>query len=347
MSEPDASPWVSLLLVCHNDGKWLPRCLESIRHQTIFSHLEVIIADNDSRDGTEELARALICGWSNAELVRTGGDNGFCIGTNVAAKSARAKYLYVLNPDTWLERDCVEELHRHVEQKRAGAGGPTILDYDGSSVQSECADGYDFCGNLMQAPARSPVARPFSAGGFFFIRRDLFTKLGGLDAEFFMYSEEQDLAWRIWLSGEHIVSVPSARIHHRGAVGINPEGGTKPVENRTNTQKRFLANRNRLLVIAKNCRGPLLLMFIPCAAVLVLEGLVTLLATRSWELAKAGCLSALLDLWRLRGHIRKERRRIASFRRRGDLWMLRFFRFGFGRWEEIGRILKAGFPKFR
>jgi hypothetical protein len=36
---------------------------------------------------------------------------------------------------------------------------------------------------------------------------------------------------------------------------------------------------------------------------------------------------------------------MASLRQHGDLWMLRFFRLGFGRWDEIAKILSRGFPR--
>ena len=56
-------------------------------------------------------------------------------------------------------------------------------------------------------------------------------------------------------------------------------------------------------------------------------------------------LHAIAGAWALRGHILEQRRQIARYRRHGDLWMLRFFRLGFGRWGEVKKILRAGFPK--
>jgi GT2 family glycosyltransferase len=162
-----------------------------------------------------------------------------------------------------------------------------------------------------------------------------------------MYGEEMDLSWRIWIAGEQIVAAPKARIHHRGAVGVNPAGGTRIVENRTSIQKRFLANRNRLLFVAKNCQHLLLLMLLPCGFLTIVEGLLTLGMTRNWSLARQTCFDAIADCWRLRHHVMSQRRLIKSFRKHGDFWMLRFFRFGFGRWEEVERIVKAGFPRFK
>ena len=161
-----------------------------------------------------------------------------------------------------------------------------------------------------------------------------------------MYGEEMDISWRVWISGEKIVPALAARVHHRGAASVNPVGGNKIIENRTSTNKRFLANRNGLLFIAKNCQHLLLLMLLPCTTLIVLEGLLVLLMTRNAAIAKEISLDVFADFWCLRDHVFKERKRINLFRRRGDFWMLRFFRLGFGRSHEIRDILKRGFPKF-
>ena len=124
MSEPGTCPWVSVLIVCHNDGKWLPRCLESIQAQTLYDRLQVVIADNASQDGSDRFGSPVISGWTNARVLSTGGDKGFCAGTNCAAGAAAGKYLFVLNPDTWLERDCVEQLYLAVEQARPVQAAP-------------------------------------------------------------------------------------------------------------------------------------------------------------------------------------------------------------------------------
>ena len=346
MSELEKNPWVSLVIVCHNDGNWLPRCLESIRAQTIFDRLEIIIADNASSDGTDQRARNLIAGWPNATFLPTGGDNGFGVACNRGAQIARGRYLYFLNPDIWMEADCVAQLYETAERERAASVGGTVLEYEDDTRQASSAHGFNLFGDGV-APRGNRAAEPlFVIACFQFIRRDVFQRIGMMDDQFFMYGEEMDLAWRIWISGEKLVPALQAKIHHRGAVGVNPTVGTQTVENRTSVQKRFLANRNRLLFIAKNCQHVLLLMLIPCATVVLIEGLLTWIMTRSGSLAKATSLAAIADFWRLRGHVREQRRRIAAFRRHGDLWMLRFYRLGFGRWEEVRKLIRLGFPKF-
>ncbi len=147
-------------------------------------------------------------------------------------------------------------------------------------------------------------------GCAYLIQRELFNELGRFDPEFFMFADEFDLSWRVWISGHRAVAVPSARLHHRGAAQVNPAGGGATVEFRTSDTKRFYANRNSLLVLLKNARR-LLLLLVP----LQLACLLSKPSPASyWSGVGASCKraywDAVADCWRLRGHILAERRRI-------------------------------------
>lgn len=339
--------WVTVQIVCHNDGKWLPRCLESLKQQTVFDKIEVILVDNDSQDGTDRLAEELIQGWLNARLIRTGGDNGFCVAHNRASDAARGKYLYLFSTDTWLEPDCLEQLYRACERNQADGAGAQILEYQDNSIQARGSHGFDFFGNPVSRAHDCYPEPMFCIAGFYFIRRESYFRLGRLDERFFMYGEEMDLSWRIWTSGGLLIPVMEAKVHHRGAAGVNPAGGTTASENRTSAQKRFLANRNNLLIIAKNCQHVLLVILFPlCTLLMVFEALTIMIMTRSTTLAHDTCWRAFASFVSLRQHVRVERKRLAKLRKRSDFWMLRFLKLGFGRSHEIKTILNKGFPKF-
>jgi hypothetical protein len=75
------------------------------------------------------------------------------------------------------------------------------------------------------------------------------------------------------------------------------------------------------------------------------EAIVGLVIVRRWSFVSRAYCEAVADCWRLRKHILAERRRIRQFRRRGDLWMLRFLRWRLNRWDEIQRLRRFGLPK--
>src|SRR5262249_13918774 len=158
---------------------------------------------------------------------------------------------------------------------------------------------------------------------------------GGFDAQFYLYSDELDLSFRAWVAGSKAIAVPAARAHHRGAANVNPAGGGQVVEFRTSDSKRFYSNRNALLVLLKCGRPLLLLLALLQLALLALESVAALLLVRRWSFVRKAYLDAVLDCWRLRGHIAAERKRINGFRQRGDFWMLRFLRLRLNRWDEL------------
>src|SRR6478736_2667569 len=245
--ENNPSPLVSIIIVTYNDGVWLPRCLASLRQQTIYPQLELIVADNASTDSTPATAQGLLKDWPNGRFLSTGGNIGFGPGNNRGATLAHGQYLYFINSDTWFEPDCIEQLYRAAEKNSAPAAAATILEYADDTLIAWGSSGIDCFGNPVSPPANQNPAPIFCIAGFFFIRKDVFDRIGRFYEQYFMYGEELDISWRLWICGETIAPAFDARVHHLGAVGVNPDGGTKPTENRTSEMKRFYANRNQLL----------------------------------------------------------------------------------------------------
>jgi len=177
------------------------------------------------------------------------------------------------------------------------------------------------------------------------IEAEAFRKLGGFDPRFFMYADEYDLCWRVWLCGGKVTLAPSARLHHRSAAAVNPRGRQEVVEARTSDTKRYYANRNNLLVLLKNCQHLLLLVVLLQLALLTVETLAMWTLTGRWSHVRRAYLDALRDCWRMRGYVLAQRLRLSAVRRRGDFWMLRFLRWRLNRWGEVQRFWRLGLPK--
>jgi len=339
-------PLLSVIVLNYNGARWVERCLTSLRAQTIFDQTEVILADNLSSDGSDQLGKRIVETWPRGLFLQHGQNLGYCEGNNRTAEAARGQYLLFLNNDTWLEPRCLEQLLVEVQRTGAAAAAPLALNYEDDSFQSLGAFGFDLFGLAStRAGAAETRAVLMPEGCAYLIRRDLFQALGRFDAEFFMFADEMDLSWRVWISGHQAVAVPSAKLHHRGAAQVNPAGGGATVEFRTSDTKRFYANRNNLLVLLKNARHLLLLLVPLQLGLLAAEALVSLALIRRWGYVRRAYWDAVADCWRLRHHILTERQRIRQFRRRGDLWMLRFLRWRFNRWDELQRLRQFGVPK--
>ena len=341
-----AEPLISVIVLNYNGARWLERCLASLRAQTIFDQMEVIVADNLSNDGSDRLAQKTVATWPRGTFIQHGRNLGYCEGNNRAAEGAHGQYLFFLNNDTWLQPRCLEQLLAEAQRTGASAAAPLILNYDDETFQSLGAFGFDLFG-LASTRGHSAETREvlMPEGCAYLVERELFQELGRFDREFFMFGDEFDLSWRVWISGHRAVAVPSAKLHHRGAAQVNPAGGGATVEFRTSDTKRFYTNRNNLLVLLKNARHVLLALVPLQLGLLFVEGLASLALVRRWTFVKRAYWDAIADCWRLRQHVRTERRHIQQFRRRGDLWMLRFLRWRLNRWDEIKRLRQFGVPK--
>jgi GT2 family glycosyltransferase len=240
----------------------------------------------------------------------------------------------------------MEKLIAGTEKLGAAAATPLVLNYPDNSYQDFGFYGFDMFGLPSPSAAANGTREIFIAGGCsYLIRADIFNQLGLFDAEYFIYSDDADLSWRIWLAGYKVAGIFEAKLHHRGAAGVNPQGGITTVEFRTNDRKRFLSNRNCLLTLMTNAQHILLLLILPLVALLFLESLAGAVLLRRWSFARASFWSVLADCWRRRGHILQQRKKVAAFRKHSDFWMLRFFKLRLNRWDEVKRTLKFGPPR--
>ncbi len=331
-------PVITLVVVNYNARRWLERFFSSIKEQTIFEMCELVLVDNTSTDGSAEICQEELKNWSNGRFLPSGGNFGYGEGCNIGAKAARGKYLFFLNPDVWLEPDCLEELFSHAELSEARFFSATELAYENNQFvrgsQGQGMPGFDLFGCPTTSSDLEKIEKMIVLGSFHFVQKEFFLKIGGYDREFFVYGEELDLSWRVRIAGEPIELVRKARIHHAAS------GSSEPIS-RTSEFRRFYANRNQLLTFLKNSNGPLVLLAFNFIFLMGLEAVAGAILARNFTFIRMSFFNPLADCWQLRYYIREQRHFIAGFRRHGDWWLARqYFRFEIGHWNDIKRFLQ-------
>lgn len=347
MNTEITKPKISIIILNFNGRDWLSRCFDSLERQTIFREVEIILTDNNSSDDSTTFTETWLARTgAKGRVVQNGANLFYCGANNNGASAASGEFLLFLNNDTWLEPDCLEKLYAETVEAGASCAAPLVLDYDDNTFQCGGVTGLDFFGFVTGGPQVTRTVETFcSPGCGLFIKAEMFRKIGGFPPELLIYADETDLSWRVWIAGGGIVTVPSARLHHRGATVVNPQGDTKVVEFRTSETKRFLTNRNEILLLLKNSQHIFLLLLIPHLLTLLAEATAGLILIRRWSYIRKSYLSAVLEAFRMRAHVCEWRKKIRSFRKRGDFWMLRFIRLEPGRWVEAKRVFKFGPPK--
>lgn len=249
--DDQTSSLVSVVIPNWNGAVFLPTCLDALRRQT-YLHVEVIIADNASADGSCELVRQQ---YPEVRLLELPENRGFTGACNAGMQAARGEIVILLNNDTEAAPDWIEQVVGAFERHpQAGMVASKMLLFDRRDTLHTAGDYYRVDGRAgnrgvwqKDGPEYNREEYVFSAcGGSAAYRRAMLDQIGLLDDDFFFSMEDVDLAWRAQLAGWRCVYAPHAVVyHHLAATG----GGVTA---------SFYDGRNMLWVIAKNYPGPLL-----------------------------------------------------------------------------------------
>jgi GT2 family glycosyltransferase len=192
--------------------------------------VEILVVDNASTDGTIEAVRQQ---FPQVHLIENSGNVGFAQANNQAIGLSQGNYVLLLNPDTEVKPGALQTLLNFMEaEPEIGLVGAQLLNADGS-LQTSCYPAPTLLRELwrlfhldslrpygtyrMAAWSRTqPRAVETLLGACLFIRRQVLDEVGLLDEDYFMYSEEIDLCFRVGQTGWPIYWVPQAQIVHYG-----------------------------------------------------------------------------------------------------------------------------------
>lgn len=315
---PDSSKEVSpkratIVIVNYNGGQHLMHCLTSVCHDPHYPDYEVIVVDNASSDGSGARAAQRFAG---VRVIHSGENLGFGGGNNVGAQQARGNYLAFLNPDTIVEPGWLEALIDALEADPAAglATSKLLLLRDPERINTAGNEmhltGLTLCRGMGAAHHQLALPDEVGAvsGAAFALRRQLFTSLGGFDADFFLYFEDTDLSWRARLAGYRCLYVPESLVYHDYRLHFGPH-------------KTYFQERNRYRALLKVFRWPTLLLLAPALLLgeVVTWGFILLHDRRRWH----NKLRAYRDVARHWPALMGQRRRVQALRRRPDRDLVR------------------------
>jgi N-acetylglucosaminyl-diphospho-decaprenol L-rhamnosyltransferase len=209
---------LSVSIVNTNSRELLLDCLETLRGTTA----EIVVLDNASEDGSADAVRER---FPAVRVLAQDFRAGFGANHNTVIRATEGRYLYVLNEDTTADDWGFERIVAYLDaHPRVAALGPRLAYPDGRLQDSAwrfptplvSTLGLLTVGKLgvKQSRGEVPHAVDWVMGAALVLRREALDEVGLFDEEFFLYSEEVDLQFRLRQAGWDVHYFPAATVVH-------------------------------------------------------------------------------------------------------------------------------------
>jgi GT2 family glycosyltransferase len=288
-------------MVTWNERELVERCLPPLLEQ-LRDGDELIVADNDSSDGTAEAVERLAPG---ARVIRMPSNDGYMPACNAAAERSTGDLLITLDADAMVAPGFCDAIRRPAEDGRGWDGWMGLLTMEDGSLINTSGGISHFTGFSWTSQLGEPVgaarAEPYEAafltGACLTMTREAWERDPGFPPEYFLYFDDVDWCFR-------------ARLHG-GVLGVEP---TALVDHLYDFRKRRvkwrLLERNRWATVIRTYPGSLLAAVLP--AMLVTEVALIAIATKGGWLKEK--VQAVGDVIRWFPRLLRERRDIQARR---------------------------------
>ncbi len=225
---------LSVVIVNWNSADYLKVCLASLYESVQATTFEVIVVDNDSGDGCGEMLRR---DYPSVQFIAAQQNLGFAKANNVGYLASGGEYLLFLNPDTRVLGPAIDAMVGWMrEHAAAGAAGARLLNGDGT-LQASCVQAFPTLLNqfmdsellrrrfpgwrmwglsALWEPHRGAVEVDAISGACFLVRRAVYERVGRFTEDYFMYSDDLDLSFKIRQAGYAIVCLTDCAVVHYG-----------------------------------------------------------------------------------------------------------------------------------
>lgn len=210
-------PKIFVVVLNYNGKDTIIDCLKSI-YQADYNNYELIVIDNNSNDGSFELAKNY---FASAHFIKNEKNIGFAAGNNIGIRFALEKmgdYVFLLNNDATIEKNTLSRLVEIAENnQKTGIVSPVIFKENGQDIW--------FAGgkikwltmkavHLFKPISQTPYETQYISGCAMLIRKDVFREIGLFDERFFLYYEDADFCVRAGRKGFKVFIAPNVRVQH-------------------------------------------------------------------------------------------------------------------------------------
>lgn len=269
MENTQEKPEISIIILSWNTKDILDQCLESLFKDLKNSKIssEVIIVDNASSDNSSQVVEKK---YPAVILIKNKTNLGFAKGNNIGLKTARGKYIMLLNSDTLVQEEAIEKLIGFYsgQKEKLVALSPLLLNPDRTPQEQYYMKfpnlwqifGYHnplIRSLIMRTPFKwkiiskikdQPVEVDQLPGASLIAPREIWNKAGLLSENYQFLYEDVDWCWRAKQLGFKLFVVPQAKITHLG-------GGSWKQKINTQSFKFYCQFFSSLLLFVKKNYG--------------------------------------------------------------------------------------------
>jgi len=226
-------PDLSIVLVCWNNKDYLDPCLVSLYESGLKCSFDVIVVDNGSTDGSQDMLREK---YPQVMIIQNDSNVGLGKASNQGIEATKGRYILLLNNDTIVNGPSFDAMVDFLEQNpKAGGVGGKLMNPDGT-IQA----GYNYFSTLWDelfvATRLGELVRPgypavmdaneiksvdWMGSACLMVRRSALDEVGLLDEGYFIYGDEADLQYRLKKAGWEIYFLPNATTIHYGGRSMN------------------------------------------------------------------------------------------------------------------------------
>ena len=314
----DLEPLVSIIILNYNAGELLTKCVESIIESN-YENIEIIIVDNFSKDNSHKECKEK---FKQISLIENNANVGYCEGNNIGIRKAKGEFIVILNPDTIVNKNWLNELSTAYKKNGDGIYQPKFLTTDDHSILMSTGNmiqlfGFGFSrnkGEKDQKQFEEIKKIGYASGTCLFTTMKIMKKLNMFDSFLFAYHDDLDLCWRAALHRIPSYYVPKSLVYHP------PEGFSFKWSN----FKYFLLERNRIYCILTHYSRSTYYKMIP--TLILVDFAVTLFYIKRRMLGSK--IRANLDILKNWNKIRQKYNEIQEIRIVSDKEMIREFKDG-------------------
>lgn len=227
---------ISIIIINYKSCALVMDCIKSIVQQTAAGTYEIIVVDNDSKDGAKE---KILSAYPGVKWLQLDYNAGFARANNAGMKIAKGAYYLILNADTIILDKAIDKSVALLKNYPGAVGcGIQLLNTDGTTQISGAHFmrgglntllplpylgrlirylGYKFKSTVPSVQhVQKDIEVDWVVGAYMLVKAEVVTKSGMFDEDFFMYAEEIEWCARLRKQGKLVLFAAPKIIHIGG-----------------------------------------------------------------------------------------------------------------------------------